>query len=109
MGVKVRWKDRKGDQRSYYLDINFQGRRKRVSIDATTLREANQKAVQLERHLIEDGWPDSDAGVITLDDFTGKYLSYSRSTKAYKTYLADLSALKLFTAFIGDIPLTEIG
>jgi site-specific recombinase XerD len=108
MGVKVRWKDSKGGIRSYYLDIHHEGRRKRVSIDAATLREANQQAAQVEHHLIREGWPDAESESRTLDEFTGKYLTYSRSTKAYKTYLADLSALKLFQAFTGDLPLAEI-
>jgi integrase len=45
---------------------------------------------------------------LLLGAFTDKYLSYSKSTKAHKTFLADRSALQALQGFVGNVDIAEI-
>jgi hypothetical protein len=94
MGVKVRWNDRRNG-RVYYLDIIHDGRRKKVKIPASSLKEAKETAAKVERELLADGWG-SKASEISLREFTSEYLADSHSRKAYNTYRTDRDSLYAF-------------
>jgi site-specific recombinase XerD len=106
MGVKVRWNDRQGG-RVYYLDIIHDGRRKKVKIPVSSLKEAKEAAAKIERELLADGWG-SKGFQISLREFASEYLADSHRKKAYNTFRTDRDALAAFQRFVGETRLAQI-
>ncbi|MBK8129580.1 MAG: site-specific integrase [bacterium] len=107
MGVKVR--TRQTDQGVvYYLDIIQEGRRRKKSIEASTLREAKLIAIQVEAKLLQEGWKETRALSNTLSAFTAEFLHGTRSTKAEASRKLDKHSLDLLRQHLGDVRLDAI-
>lgn len=108
MSVIIRSRITKGRPTVLYLDISHDGKRKRVDLKTSDMREAKRIAAEVERDLVLNGWGKGRGEAIRLDDLMRNYLYHSRTTKAAKTTETERDAFAAFFKVIGNPKLGEI-
>lgn len=91
-----------------YVDIHHDGRRKKVRLPTTDMREARKIATEMEQTLRNEGWGIQRNVPRSLKQFVEEYLVVSEGTKAQKTFQTDRVSLRSFCRQVGEIDLAAI-
>jgi site-specific recombinase XerD len=108
MSVIIRTRITKTRATVLYLDINCGGKRKRVDLETTDMREAKRIAAEVERDLLVKGWGKGKGESVRLDDLMRTYLEHSHATKAAKTAATDRDSFTSFIKVVGNIKVGEL-
>jgi integrase len=108
MSVTIRTKKSRKGETVVYLDIYHNGKRKRMNLKTTDMREARQVKAQVERQLAAEGWGGGKGESMALKELARQYVEYSSATKAPKTATMDRLAMKAFMKVVGNIELGTI-
>lgn len=108
MSVTLRTRKTKSKGTIYYMDVVWDGRRKKISLRTDNLQEAKRIASRMEQDLRLNGWPNGPSRQIKLAAFVSEYLTHGRATKAVPTVKLDEHALGQLLKFNGDVRLDSI-
>ena len=94
----------------FYVDFMYQGKRYRKSTRTGDRELAELFLKDIEVRIAKDhfAFGDLEKKKIRLSEFAGKYLRFSKATKALNTYLLDERILRFLHEFLGDIQLRAI-
>lgn len=107
MAVTIRSIKKKDGSTVLHLDIYHAGKRRRVSLNTSDMREAKRAKAEMERRLATDGWGKGSGDGMKLSAMMNTYLDYSYATKSPKTAGMDRDALRAFIRVVGDIELGD--
>ncbi len=95
---------------TWYVDYTFKGRRIRRALPyVKTRKEAEKVLASILSKIAKKEYLGIEEKEITLEEFTHKYLEYSKTSKSFKTYEMDSIAIKHFLEFMDKkVMLSEI-
>lgn len=108
MPVTIRRRKSKTGGTILYLDIYHDGKRKRVNLKTTDMREAKRAKAEVERKLMAEGWTKEKGKALTVEDLSRSYVEYAEAMKAPKTAKMDHDALRDFIKVVGNVKLGSV-